>query len=366
MKFYVTFPPGLEEVVKQELQNCYKVKIEKAERGRVYFRGSEKLIPDLNYWGRYWERVVWLLHKDEVKDLEEIYKKVRSIDFSFIKPNQSFAIRSKRFGEHDFTSMDIARVAGQAVIDSYLSSKNKRLEVNLDEPDVIVRVELIDNLLLVGIDTTGDDGLHKRGYRIYQHPAPLNPVIAASMVKISSWKINETLVDPMCGSGTILVEAAFIGKNIPPGHLRDFAYKKLFDMEPTQKKIREVDLNLIGIEKFKKHVEGCKKIVKNLGLDIKIFQGEAERMHEYVENVDVIVTNPPYGLRIGRKYITKKLYKDFLKEAYNILPSHGRIVFITPMKRFMRKIANKIGYDINKEIKIEYGKLPASIFLLKC
>ena len=371
LSFYSTCAPGLEDVVAKEIEELGG-RITRLSRGRVYFEGDLRLVAVLNYWGRTIERVVLLLKESRVENLDEVYKEIRELDFSIIKPHQSFAVRSKRVGVHDFTSIDIARVAGQAVIDSYLASKAVRLRVNLDEPDVIVRVELIDSTLLVGIDTTGDEGLHKRGYRVYQHPAPLNATIAASMIRLSGWERNEVLVDPMCGSGTILVEAAMIARNVPPGKFRDeLAFTRIFGDELLEevKDYRERDFTptLVGIERFEKHIRGAKQILEFTGFDfVRLVKGDATRLDELLEaeGVDVMVTNPPYGLRIGKKGIIHDLYSKFLCSASRVLREEGRIVMITPEKELVRNLARTTGYSV-EERPVAYGGIDAGIFVLR-
>jgi len=352
MELYATTHKGLEELTAAEIRELGG-EIEKTDKGRVYFKCEKKLINKLNYHARTCERIILLLKSAKVTGLEDIHRKVKSVDFSFINPSESFAIRAKRVGVHDFNSMDIARIAGDAVIESYLSSMKKRLRVNLDSPDIIIRVELINNLLLVGVDTTGDKGLHRRGYRVYQHPAPLNPTIAAALLRISDWKPDEILVDPMCGSGTILVEAALLGSKIPPGSIRR-------GKTPTFNQ----NLKILGVEKFKKHVEGCEKTLSNLGIDfIKIIQGNAEHLDKHIQKADTIITNPPYGIRIGRKSRIEKLYYNFLKAAEKILTENGRITLLTPQDKILENIATKLDYQWT-ETPIVYGNLPVKIFKL--
>lgn len=369
--FYSTCTPGLEDVAAKEIEELGG-RITRLSRGRVYFEGDIKLVAVLNYWGRTIERVILLLKEAQANDLDQIYREVRGLDFSIIKPHQSFAVRSKRVGIHDFTSIDIARVAGQAVIDSYLASRSVRLRVNLDEPDVIVRVELIDSTLLAGIDTTGDEGLHKRGYRVYQHPAPLNATIAASMVRLSRWKCSEVLVDPMCGSGTILVEAAMMARNVPPGRFRsEFAFTRIFGDELLEevKNYREKGCTptLIGVERFEKHIRGARQILEVTGFHfVRLIRGDATRLDEYLdaEGIDLLITNPPYGLRIGRKGIIHDLYSGFLRSASRVLKEDGRIVMITPKKELVRRLAKNTGYFV-EERPVAYGGIDASIFLLR-
>ncbi|RLF58808.1 MAG: class I SAM-dependent RNA methyltransferase, partial [Thermoplasmata archaeon] len=118
MRFYATLPMGFERVSAGEISKIGGKILEiKDQRGRIFFEGKEELIPKLNFLSRTLERVMILLEHKEIDSLKDIYTSIRGLDFSFIKPNQSFAIRSLRVGNHDFTSLDISREAGQAVID---------------------------------------------------------------------------------------------------------------------------------------------------------------------------------------------------------------------------------------------------------
>ncbi len=364
MIFYSTTSPGFEDVLSEELKDlgCRIVEVREG-KGRVFYEAELSDIPKLNCFSRCSERVVLLLGRFRVERLEDVYRSVKQIDFSFIKPEQSFAIRSNRVGEHDFTSIDIAREAGQAVIDRYMEDRNVRLKVNLDEPDVIIRCDLVDDDLVVGVDTTGDDALHKRNYRIYQHPAPLNPTIASCMIRLSGWSHEYSLLDPMCGSGTILVEAGLMAKNVPVCAFReDFAYKKVFELPEVEWEERDVELKLYGLEKFRKHIEGAKKIAEHVGIPITFVQGDARKLDEYFDSIDYIITNPPYGLRIARKGIIEDLYSKFLESSSKILEK--RLVMITAEKTIARRYAEEF-FEIKEERSVMYGGLNCSVFVLE-
>jgi len=367
-------PPGLEEIATNEIEELGGRILEiRKNRGRIFFEGSIDLIPKMNYLSRTLERVMILLTVEKFEKLEDIYHIVRRMDFTWIKADQSFAIRPLRVGQHDFTSIDVGRVAGQAVIDSYMEAKNVRLKVNLDEPDVIIRVDVIFDEVMVGIDTTGDDGLHKRGYRTYNHPAPLNPVIAANLVKLSGWRSDESLLDPMCGSGTILIEAAMMARNIPQGKNRNFAFVNIFGEEMLKEVKNSVVENnsmveLYGVEKFRKHIEGAIKNAESAGVadTITFLEGDATKLEEAIkDSIDVVVTNPPYGLRIGRKGIIEELYNGFLRSLKNITHDKSRIVIITAEDKIMRDAALSNDYKIVRELNVKYGGLDTVVFLLK-
>ncbi len=361
MKFYATLPPGLEDVAAREVKD-FGCKVEEVRegKGRIFFSGEKQVIPLLNHFSRTLERLNVLLLRCEIGALDDVYKEVRGLDFSFIK-GKSFAVRSLRVGEHDFTSMDIARVAGQAVIDSFMEDHGERLRVNLDEPDVILRVELIENELFVGLDTTGDDAMHKRWWRVYNHPAHLNAAIACGMLRIAEWKVDESLIDPMCGSGTIPIEAALMARDVP--NMRDFAYKKLCECDVNFKPVH-VKLSLYGMEKFRKHLDGAIRNAVSAGVadTIEFRQGDAtETSGEY----DVIITNPPYGLRIHRKGAIERLYRKFAMAARTCMNQNSRLVAITAEHEVFARAAEEAGMQCSHERFVRYGGLLTKIMVFR-
>ncbi len=371
MRFYATLSPGLEDVAAEEIEELGgRVTEVRRGKGRVFFEGDLKLMAKLNYMARTIERIMILLTVERFETLEDIYGIVKRLDFGWIKPNQSFAIRPLRVGEHDFTSLDVGRVAGQAVIDSYMESKGVRLKVNLDEPDVIIRVDVIFDEVYVGVDTTGDESLHRRGYRVYDHPAPLNPTIASAMIRLSGWNPKKSLLDPMCGSGTILIEAGMMGRNIAPQKLRDFfQFVKIYGMdlleevrEETSKLECHDEIMLLGIERFRKHILGGIRNAERAGVGdtVHFIQGDATKL--CVRSADIIVTNPPYGLRIAKKGVIEELYYGFLKSARDVAE---KVVVITAEIEFMKNSISKNDYEVLEERWVKYGGLDTKVFVLK-
>ncbi len=362
--FYLTCVPGLEFISSKEVDNLkigHTVE-EKTGKGRIFFRSKYIKIPKMHCLLRTAERIVFLLERCKVDGLDEIYRVVKELDFSFINPEWSFAVRSTRAGDHDFTSIDIGRVAGKAVIDSYMESKGERLRVDLDKPDVIIRCDLIGNDFMVGIDMTGDEGMHKRKYRIYRHPAPLNPVIAASLVYLSDWNHRNSLLDPFCGSGTILFEAGMMARNTPICRFRrDFAFTRFFASFPEIREKR-VETRLYGVERFRKHIDGAKSIAEHVEIHPELIEGYAERIDEYFDEIDFIITNPPYGLRIGKKRIIEELYRAFLRASSKILKE--KLVVITAERDVFEKFAVEYFGDFER-YDVRYGGLVTGVYVIE-
>ena len=364
--FYATLPMGLERVSAREIEGFGgRIRELREGKGRVFFEGRMDLVPILNNLSRTLERVMLLLCNTHVSSLDDVYRAVKSLDFSFINPDQSFAIRSSRTGTHDFTSIDISREAGQGVIDSYLKDRKIRLKVDLDDPDIIIRVDLIQDELFVGIDTTGDRALHKRWYRVYNHPAPLNPSIACSMIYLSGWKKEKTLLDPMCGSGTIPIESAMMIRNIPPGKNRDFSYFEFLGRILPEFRESGDSSIILGSDRFRKHVEGAKENAKEAGVldTVRFFQMDVKELKGI--EAEYIVTNPPYGLRIGRKGRIKELYEILFERSMDVLTGDSILTLITPYGDLIKDLSIAFGFQIKEEMKVRYGDLDTTIFKLK-
>ncbi|KAA0008175.1 MAG: class I SAM-dependent RNA methyltransferase [Thermoplasmata archaeon] len=366
MRFYATVPMGLEEISSKEIEELGgRILGIRKGKGRVFFEGDRELVPKLNFFSRTLERVLILIENTHIDELKDIYRCMKSLDYSFIKPYQSFAIRSLRVGEHEFTSMDISREAGQGVIDSYMLGKGHRLRVDLDNPDVIIRVDLIHDELFVGLDTTGDNALHKRWYRVYNHPAPLNTAIASSMIRLSGWMEGKILLDPMCGGGTIPIEAAMKMRDIPPGKNREFAYFNFMGKILPDYAEKEVFSPIYGFDKFRKHVNGAIENSREAGVldTIKFMERDFLKVEDFEANF--IITNPPYGMRVGKKRFVEELYNGLFERATNVLEDDSILVLITPHRGLVEEITANLGFTTIDALPTKYGNLDTTIFKLK-
>ncbi|HDO20347.1 MAG: THUMP domain-containing protein [archaeon GB-1867-097] len=301
----------------------------------------------LNKFSRTIHRAVILLALFNIRrdssGLEDIYHNILKLNSleDYLNSKVTFAVRCERLGKHEYTSIDIARVAGKALQDSFPITR--RPKVNLDFPSIIFRVDVIGTSCFIGVCTTGDRSLHRRGYRIYDHPAALKSTLAAALIFLSEVSSNSLVVDPMCGGGTIPIECAFLNpylKRIIQG----------FDISP-------------------KHIHGAKLNALAAGVHHKIsFQvADAKKLDEIVNcNIDRIICNLPYGIRVGRKSFLKKLYSDFLFSTLKVLSSDGKITLLTTQAKLMKNLLGEIGsLKLKCERIVGHGNLNPHIFLLE-
>ena len=373
--FAATTVYGFEDLAALEVEQLLGVKAE-TSIGKLFFKAPLSAIYKLNIEARLLHKVVLLLWRGEVSSLEDIYKAARQVDYTpFIAPEQSFAVRADRFGTHPFTSMDIAAAVGQAVIDSYRSSTGVRLKVNLDNPDVEILCQLRDRDFFLGINTTGES-LHKRNYRVYDHPAALSTTIATALIKLSGWSERHLLLDPMCGGGTILIEAALLARRTPPGKFRkSYAYFKLAftSLEEHQaflknalKKIQQREVPLLGIDKNAEYLQGARANASSAEVSdtIDLIVADSTRLDSFLKvQPEVVVVNPPYGRRYYSPRVLRKLYPLFAR-ALSRTCKGSTLVAITAAPNIFRSALKTSGIEVLEERMVIHGDLTTKVF--KC
>jgi len=376
VEFFATTSPGLEDLVCGEIKKLTGGSAV-PDVAKVFFQTDIKNLYLLHLKASMLNKIFIALCRERFTKLEDLYRVARGVDYGWIiDKEQSFAVRSERIGVHDFTSMDVSRVVGQAVIDSYQEAYKTRLKVNLDEPDVEIYALVRDDEFVLGVNTTGRS-LHKRGYKVYEHPAALKPTIASAMLEIAGWPSGESLIDPMCGGATIPIEAAFKAYNIPPNHLRrDFAFLKLKffskeEFEEMREKIlsqvkTDCSLKIFGMEKYAHHLQGGIRNAEKAGVlkAISFTQGDATIPENYPkEALTHIVVNPPYGIRMVPKGSPKGLYVGFIK-ALKKVAQNGTLVLISGAHKRFEEAASECGLEMAEARIVSHGDLWAKIF--KC
>ncbi len=382
MKFeaYSTVDRGLEDIAVEDLRDEHNIKAEyKDYMGKIFFQADVEQIIDLNLKARSINRVIIKLKESQVSNLDDIKREVRDIDFSqFIDVNQTFAVKSTRLGKHKFTSLDIARVGGKAIIDSFLDSTGKKLKVNLSDPDVRVIIEVLNNKLLVGIDTTGLS-LHIRRYRKFDHPLPIKTTIAYDLIRMIKWDGKSELLDPTCGSGTILIEAAAWMRAIPiclTRRLEEYQLLKLgiIDKEKVYERCNKLKSEikwdkkapLYGVEINKIFIEGAKmnSSCAKVGDTIEFINGDATKLEDYFDkgSIPYVVSNPPYMLPDKKKL--KKFYEGYIKSLDKVLTSNGKALILTTERGLFDTYLQETKFKVYKERVIPYGSINVHILML--
>lgn len=298
---------GLEEVLATELVNLGANNVE-IQRRAVSFTGDKALLYKANIHLRTASRILKPVFHCKANDPDELYKALMTLNWSdFMSVNNTFAIEPTVYSEEFKHSKFVAYRVKDAMVDWFREKTGDRPSVRLDNPDLYLNIHVAGNRCTLSLDSSGDS-LHKRGYRITQNEAPLNEALAAGMILTTGWNGQTNFVDPMCGSGTLLIEAALIALNIPPGLYRSsFAFEKWADFDKTlfddiyhdDSAEREFTNKIYGSDISRRAIQISEQNVKSAGLtryielkaaDIRDFEAPADKF--------LMVTNPPYGERI--------------------------------------------------------------------
>lgn len=310
IKLIATTNMGLEAVTKRELLDLGYEDLEVSD-GKIKISCQLKDIAILNLRLRTAERVLLLIDSFRAETFEELFDKVFEIRWwDYIAEDDQFIIQGRSRKSKLFSISDCQRITEKAIIEK-LKMKYKVSWFEKSGPRVKIEVSLLNDIAEITMDTSGD-GLHKRGYREVNYKAPLSETIAASLVKLTFWNKDRILADPFCGSGTIPIEAAMIEKNIAPGLMRDFDFVKFkfFDEDIYKEEKKKCysginydeKLEILASDVSHKAIQIAKANAEILGLeeDISFFQKDIRDL-DLPDDYGVIITNPPYGERIGKE-----------------------------------------------------------------
>ena len=347
---------GIEGVTAKELKALGYEGL-KSENGKVHFQGDEMDIAIANIHLRTADRVFIKMAEFEARSFEELFQGTKKVKWSKIIPkNGVMHVVGKSIKSTLHSVPDCQSIVKKAVV-TQMSEAYGIDRFSEDGPVYKIEVGILKDKVTLTIDTTGP-GLHKRGYRENSGAAPLKETLAASMVLLSRWKKDYTLVDPFCGSGTILIEACMIMQNIAPGLNRSFVCetwptmdKEIFDQvrEGARNAIKDYDLDLIGYDIDKRVLRTAKNNAVKAGVDKWVkFQENDFKAFSNKHKYGFIITNPPYGERLSdhkEVEVLNKIFGKYKKQydtwEFNILTSFenfGRAFGIKETKN--RKLYN--------------------------
>jgi len=321
--FFVTCAPGLEPLLHEEAR---ALKLSKVERqvGGIHFEGTLHDAMRANLWLRTAVRVLMRVARFEAKDEAALYAGASGVDWArFLGPDGRLMVDAhSNASELDHTLFIEQRVK-DAIVDGFRAGEGRRPSVDKQDPDLAVHVHLVKNRCTLLVDTSGES-LHKRGWRKYQGRAPLAETLAAALVLFSDWDRRSPLIDPFCGGATILIEAAMIAAGIAPGLRRpSFGFQRWpgYDaaawsalLEQARKAAKpQQKLILRGRDWDPATVAGAAENIASAGLEgrIEVEQGEATDWQPRAGWNAWIVTNPPYGERVGQERGLDESYRRF-------------------------------------------------------
>ncbi|MFN8324039.1 MAG: class I SAM-dependent RNA methyltransferase [Chitinophagales bacterium] len=313
---------GLEDVLSAELLKLGARDIEKHNRA-VSFKGDKGVMYKCNLHLRTALRVLVPFAKFKVKNEHELYQEIQKINWeNFMGVDDTLAIDTVLNTTLFTHSQYISQKTKDAIADQFRAKFEKRPSVDLDKPTIRIHLHIYNDVCSVALDSSGES-LHKRGYRDKTNLAPINEVLAAGLVLLSGWNKYSTFIDPMCGSGTILIEAALIAANIPPGYYKeDFGFMRWqrflpFDKELWEKisdaaieRISSDTPKVLGGEISHHVARKAKENVKRAKVEDIVHIRECDmKDFDTPEGGGVVIVNPPYGERMDQDNI-EELYKN--------------------------------------------------------
>ena len=321
-QFYASTSRGLSEVLAEELR-ALGLKTLEVDRTGCLFDSSWQGCCRANLQLRSATRVSLPVQDFTAYDDQELYNNVLKHDFTkYLTADQTFVVRSKVFESAITDQRIVALKVKDAIADQFTEKFGKRPDVNKDEPDVRIYIHGHKNQFRVSVDTSGHN-LSSRGYRKDAGEAPLREHVASGILNLMKWDQKTPIVDPMCGSGTFLIEAALQATKTAPGSLaKGFSFQN-FSHVPSEMFDEEIEaamesetlpegLHFYGFDKDSKAIKAAKENAKRAGVEelITFAKGDIRELRKPVES-GVILTNPPWGIRLGNEFFLEELYKDF-------------------------------------------------------
>lgn len=318
---------GLEEVLAEELRALGAMRVSPARRA-VSFYGDRGFLYKANLCLRTALSVLVPIKTDKVYNEVQLYKSVYNVSWErYLSARDTLAVDATVASQVFTNSHYVTLKVKDAIVDRIRDKMNARPDVDREDPSLRVNVHLADRTLTLSLDSSL--GLHKRGYRAATNIAPINEVLAAGLLLLSGWRGTTHLMDPMCGSGTILIEAAMIAANIPACiHKKRFGFESWKDFDPelfakikevSLKKMRDPDVSILGRDKAPSAIAKSIENITNAGLDefVRVSRQDFFQSRRPEGGRWTLLFNPPYGqrLEIDEQDFYKKI-GDTLKTAY--------------------------------------------------
>jgi putative N6-adenine-specific DNA methylase len=355
---------GLEQVLAKELIELGANNVQ-IERRAVSFTGDLRMLYTANFCLRTASRVLVPIATFKAKKTDDIYEQVKALNWAeYMTPKTTFQIDATVYSDLFRHSQFITYRVKDAIVDYWMEHGGVRPSVQLTNPDIYLNIHIAGDSVTLSLDSSGES-LHKRGYRVANTQAPINEALAAGMLLLAGWRGQGDFYDPMCGSGTLLIEAALIARNIAPGiYRKGFAFEKWANFDADlfediysddsrerdfKHKIYGSDAGFYAVQAATKNIESA-----NLQRDIEVKQIRVQELRLAERNTEgaLVMINPPYGERLAQDKDVLRLYQDMgttLKHQFN-----GATAWIISSNEDALKC---IGLRPTKRIRLMNGEL---------
>ena len=362
-----TAAAGIEALVDKELRNlgidC------QVENGRARFKGNLETIATANLWLRTADRVKIIVGEFDAFTFDELFEKVKAIAWEdYLPMDAEFPVAGRSIKSKLYSVPDCQSITKKAIVERLREVYHRPARVPLPETGALFQLEvaLLKDHVVLTLDTTGPS-LFKRGYRLEKGGAPLKENMAAALVMLTNWRKDRPFYDPVCGSGTLCIEAALIGHNIAPGFNRDFACEAWdwFDAAVFDK-VRsaadeaadyDIELDIAGSDINGRMIEIAQANAEEIGLGDSIqFKQQAVKDFKTEKDYGVIVANPPYGERLGEEEQVRILYRE-MGEVFRPLKTWSKYILTSDLA-----FEEFYGAKATKKRKLYNGAIRTDLF----
>jgi putative N6-adenine-specific DNA methylase len=371
IRYFATCARGLEPILADELHALRAQDISEG-RGGVSFAGGKALLYEANLWLRTAVRVLRPLLEAPVASPEELYTAVQTIDWEeFLTPEHTLAVDCNVRDSHITHSQYAARKVKDAICDQFVARRGCRPSVDTERPMLGLNLHVYRDRAILSLDSSWDS-LHKRGYRPVLTKAPLNEALAAALVQQTGWRGDTAFVDPLCGSGTLPIEAAWIALNRPPGLTRrHFGFMGWMDFDvqmwtevrdAARDAVRKaVSHPIIGSDERRDAIEHSHTNARAAGVGHLVHFG-VKNLRDFEPPPGppgTLVCNPPYGERLGEEKELRSLYQA-LGEMFRRLPGWATWVFTGNPR-----LAAMVDLPRIEEVPFYNGRIPCRLIQFK-
>lgn len=365
-QYFATVARSLESVATKELERLGALQVRPDFTG-VHFRGDARLMYQINLWARTIFRVLVIIAEFPCPDGKRLYQEVQNIPwYQYLQPNHTLAVQATggnaELNHTHFTALQVKN----AIVDQQRRQFGQRSSIDTENPDILINIHIHQDRGILSLDSSGKS-LHRRGYRPAMGIAPLKETLAAALLELAEWDGNIPLLDPMCGSGTIPLEASLKVLNIAPGLFgkrfgfqswQDFDHQ-LWDSlieEAKNSQLANLPVPIIGSDRNCDILNQARINAKQCGVEqmVKFTQAELAKLEAPADH-GIIICNPPYGERLGDVRELADLYKllgDVFKQRFK-----GWTAFILTGNK---ELAKRVGLKAARRIPVYNGSIPCT------
>lgn len=364
-KLLATAAMGLESIVANEVKELgYETM---TDNGKVFFEGTARDIAKTNLWLRTADRVKLIAGEFEATTFDDLFEQTKAIEWEkYLPVDAEFPVQGKSVKSKLHSVPTCQSIVKKAIVERMKKAYHRNAFLDESGPRFKIEVSILKDKVQLSIDTSGA-GLHKRGYRVGQGEAPLKETLAAALIKLSRWSPDRPFVDPFCGSGTIVIEAAMIGQNIAPGYNREFDSEqwpwigsKIWEevrAEAEEQADYDQPLNILGTDIDHRMIQIAEENVIEAGFAgiIRLQQRQVTDFTTTEEN-GVVIGNPPYGERIGEVEVIEEMIGD-MGQMFSKYPTWS-VYMLSSMEGFEKLYGQKA----TKKRKLYNGFIRTDLF----